>query len=99
MDALVDFLLNFQGPTPYLLVFGILILCGFGLPIPEDITLIAGGLLAYYGLCDLWLMILVGFAGVMIGDSFMYCLGAKYGRRLTRKWIFHKLLPDDRLRA
>lgn len=97
MDFLVDFLLNFYGPTPYLLVFGILLLCGFGLPIPEDVTLFAGGLLAYYGVCDLWLMIVVGFFGVMIGDSTMWFLGHKYGRRLMQKSFFHRLLPEERI--
>ncbi len=97
MDLLVDFLLNFYGPTPYLLVFGILLLCGFGLPITEDVTLFAGGLLAYYGLCDLSGMIVISLLGVMIGDSIMWFLGHKYGRRLLKKWIFKKLLPDERL--
>jgi protein MpaA len=97
MDAIIDFLLNFYGPTPYLIVFGVLLLCGLGVPIPEDITLIAGGILAYYGICDLGLMIGICFVGVMLGDSIMFWLGAHYGRQLTRKWIFHKLLPDERL--
>ncbi len=97
MDFLVDFLLNFYGPTPYLLVFGILLLCGFGLPIPEDVTLFAGGLLAYYGVCNLWLMIVVGFFGVMIGDSTMWFLGHRYGRRLMKRSFFQKLLPEERI--
>lgn len=99
MDILIDFLLNFYGPTPYLLVFGILLLCGFGLPIPEDITLIAGGLLAYYGVCDLYTMIAVSFFGVMLGDSAMWFLGHKYGRRILQKPFFHRLLPDERIKA
>jgi membrane protein DedA with SNARE-associated domain len=97
MDTLVDFLLNFHGPAPYLIVLGILLACGLGLPIPEDITLFAAGLMAYYGVTDLYLMILVSLFGVMAGDSFIFYLGARYGRRLTRKWFFHKLLPDERL--
>jgi membrane protein DedA with SNARE-associated domain len=97
MDTLVDFLLNFYGPTPYFLVFGILLLCGLGLPIPEDITLFAGAVLAYYGIADVYLMIVISFVGVMMGDSIIFLLGAKYGRRLTKKGIFAKLLPEDRL--
>jgi membrane protein DedA with SNARE-associated domain len=97
MDFLVDFLLNFHGPTPYFLVLGILLLCGLGLPIPEDITLFAAGLLAYYGLCDLGWMIGVSLFGVIFGDSLVFFLGARYGGKLTKRWPFHKLLPDDRL--
>ena len=99
MDALVDFILRFYGPTPYFIVLGILILCGLGLPIPEDITLFAAGLLAYYGVVELWPIIACCFAGVMLGDSIIFFLGTKFGRTLTKKWLFHRLLPDDRLDA
>ena len=99
MDRIVDFLLNFYGPTPYFLIFGILLACGLGLPIPEDITLFAGGLAAYYGLTELWLTILVAYVGVIVGDSLIFWLGAHYGRKLTKRWIFHRLLPDERLDA
>jgi membrane protein DedA with SNARE-associated domain len=97
MELLVDFLLNFYGPTPYFLIFGILLACGLGLPIPEDITLFAAGLLAYYGIANLWVMIGMCMIGVLLGDSIIFWLGATYGRKLTKKWFFHKLLPDERL--
>src|SRR6185437_2594520 len=99
MDRIVDFLLNFYGPTPYFLVFGILLACGLGLPIPEDITLFAAGLSAYYGLTNSWIIILISYAGVIVGDSVIFVLGAVYGRKLTKRWFFHKLLPDERLNA
>lgn len=97
MDTLVEFLLNFYGPTPYWIIFGVLLACGLGLPIPEDITLFVGGVISYYGITSLWTMIAVCIAGVLIGDSLIFFLGAKYGRALTKKWFFHKLLPDERL--
>lgn len=99
MDQLVDFLLNFYGPTPYFLILGMLMLCGLGLPIPEDVTLIAAGVLCYYGMTNLGTMIGVALFGVMLGDTLVFFLGHHFGRRLTRKWLFHKLLPDDRLYA
>jgi membrane protein DedA with SNARE-associated domain len=99
MDKILDLLLNFYGPTPYFLLFGILLVCGLGLPIPEDITLFAGGLAAYYGLTNLWLTILICYLGVILGDSLIFFLGAVYGQKLTKKWFFHKLLPDERLQA
>ena len=99
MDRLVDFLLNFYGPTPYFLIFGILLACGLGLPIPEDITLFAAGLLSYYGLTDVSTMTATAFFGVLLGDLIIFSLGFFYGRKLTKKWIFHKLLPDDRLNS
>lgn len=97
MDTLLDLLLNFYGPMPYFLVFGILLACGLGLPMPEDVTLFAAGLSAYYGLTNLWLIILISYIGVILGDSIIFFLGATYGRKLTQKWFFHKVLPDERL--
>jgi membrane protein DedA with SNARE-associated domain len=99
MDRLLDFLLNFHGLTPYFVIFGILLGCGLGLPIPEDIILLTAGLLAYYGLTNVWLTMLVGLLGVIVGDTLIFWLGSHYGRKLTKKWFFHKLLPDDRLLA
>jgi membrane protein DedA with SNARE-associated domain len=99
MDSLLDFLLSFYGPIPYAVVFGILLACGLGLPIPEDITLIAAGALAYYGVTDVWIMIYVSFAGVMIGDSFVFFLGKHYGRSLTKLWLFRRALSEERLLA
>jgi len=96
MDIL-DFLLSFSSTTLYFIGFGILLACGMGLPIPEDITLLFGGWSAYFGLTSLWGVMGVALSGVILGDSLIFFLGAKYGRRLTRKWFFHKLLPDDRL--
>src|SRR4051812_13283720 len=97
MEWLVDLLLNFYGPTPYVIIFGILLACGMGLPIPEDITLFAAGLLAYYGMTNLAAIVIVCMCGVVLGDSIIFFLGATYGRKLTKKWLFHKLLPDERL--
>lgn len=97
IDRLVDFLLNFYGPWPYAMIFGILIACGLGLPMPEDITLFAAGVMAYYGICELYPMIVICFLGVMIGDGFIFWLGYHYGRRLTRRGFFARILPESRL--
>ncbi|MGK5087294.1 DedA family protein [Bdellovibrionota bacterium FG-2] len=97
MDRLVDFLLTFYGPTPYLLVLAILLACGFGLPLPEDITLFAAGLLSYYGVTKLGVMIAICLFGVLVGDTIVFWLGYYFGRRLTKRWFFHRILPDERL--
>ena len=97
MDAMINFLMGFSGPAPYLLVFFILLACGLGLPIPEDITLFAAGVLAYYGSANVYWMIVISFVGVMLGDSLIFMLGAKYGRRITHRWPFRKFLTHERL--
>ena len=57
----------------YLAVFGMLLACGLGLPLPEDITLVAGGYTVYLAQLKhldgpyLLPMIVVGLCGVMCG--------------------------------
>jgi membrane protein DedA with SNARE-associated domain len=99
MDLIVDFLIDYYGPIPYLAIFLILVACGLGVPVPEDITLIAAGILTYYGICDVWVMIIVCFLGVMIGDSFMFWLGHKYGRRLAKKWPFRMFIDEAKIES
>ncbi len=97
MPEIVDFLLGFNGPTCYFLVFLILLACGFGVPIPEDITLIAGGVLSYYGTTNVYIMIVVGLLGVLIGDSSMFWLGRRFGSTITSHKFIARLMPADRL--
>ncbi len=99
MDKLVTFLLGLEGPVPYLIVFAILLACGLGLPIPEDVTLFAAGLSAYYGKANHHLMVLVSLFGVLIGDSFVFWLGAAYGKKVLKRWPFKNLLTPSRERV
>lgn len=97
MNTLLDFFLNFSGPTPYVIIFLILLACGFGLPTPEDIVLFAAGMLAFYGNANIYVMVAVCFAGVMIGDIAVFTIGAVYGRRVTKIPFVQRLLPPSRL--
>jgi membrane protein DedA with SNARE-associated domain len=90
--------MSHSGPTPYLIVFGILIACGFGLPMPEDVILFAAGMMSFYGSADVWIMIGVCFCGVVIGDTSVYTIGAVFGRRLRKTALVKKLLPPTRMR-
>ena len=46
-NFLFEFFVDSSGWAPYLIAFGVLLACGVGVPIPEDITLFAMGYLAY----------------------------------------------------
>lgn len=97
MEELLNFAQSFGGMMPYVLVFVVLLACGLGLPIPEDITLFVAGMLAYYGKVNIVAMVLVSMAGVLIGDSSIFLLGAKYGSEITKKPFFSKILTPERL--
>jgi len=98
MEWITDWLVaHVSGWTAYGAVFLILLACGLGLPIPEDITLFAAGVLAYNSLVDVYGMILVSLIGVMVGDSFTFLLGYHYGSKLVKKWPFSSFITESRL--
>ncbi|MGL4752945.1 MAG: DedA family protein, partial [Aeromonadaceae bacterium] len=80
----------------YFAVFFILLICGFGVPIPEDITLVAGGIIAGLGFADVHLMFVVGMAGVLLGDGIMFTMGRLFGERIQQLPLFRRLLPPHR---
>ncbi|AAU37725.1 DedA family protein [[Mannheimia] succiniciproducens] len=94
MDILIDFFINYG----YLAVLLVLIICGFGVPIPEDITLVSGGIIAGLGYANPHIMVFVSMFGVLAGDSVMYWLGRIYGVRILRFRPIRKIMTLQRLR-
>ncbi|MBJ6762139.1 DedA family protein [Myxococcaceae bacterium JPH2] len=83
-NLLTQLLGNSQGFIAYATVFGILVACGLGVPLPEDISLILGGFLAHKGAASLPIMMAVGFLGILAGDSLIYLAGRRLGSRIGR---------------
>ncbi len=83
-----EVLFTFMGQWSYLGLIGILLIAGFGAPIPEDIPLLAAGWLVHKGQAELGLMIATALVGVMMGDTIIFTLGRRYGMKiLERKWM------------
>jgi len=81
----------------YLGILVVLLLCGLGLPIPEDVPLLTGGWLCYKGLANVWIMIPVGLVGVLSGDFFLFWLGRRFGHQIMEHRLFRKLVNPSRL--
>jgi membrane protein DedA with SNARE-associated domain len=92
---LFRFLLHFHGPAAYVGVLFVLITCGLGVPLPEDVPLITGGYLAARG-GSLPAMILVGLAGILIGDSIIFRFGQTYGEKLLETRL-GKHIPGEKV--
>lgn len=91
---MLDFLVSMFTQNGYAAVFIVLMICGFGLPIPEDITLVAGGVIAGLGYANVHVMAAVGIFGILAGDVLMFMLGRHYGERALRlRWIAYLLTP------
>lgn len=91
-------LVKFFQDSPFSLwgPFFILILCGLGLPIPEDIVLVAAGAL---GEIDgrSWIEVSVlMYAGVMAGDSTIFFAGRLLGRRLRSSRWLQRFFPEKK---
>lgn len=93
---MLDFFVQFFTDYGYFAVFGILILCGFGLPVPEDITLVSGGVISGLGYTNVHFMFFVGLAGVLIGDATMFLAGRLFGYRIQRIRLFRRILSPRR---
>jgi len=109
VNALATHTQESLGPG-YLFVFTVLLACGFGFPMPEDVILVTGGVLAWLHspleevtfrsmLADRGLLAMmgVGLAGILAGDSVIYWAGRRFGRRVAEVWPFRRLITPEKL--
>ena len=82
MEWLLEHLRDLPPSYVHLTLTGILLLCGLGLPIPEDISLISGGYMAHLGVVNVHTTFLVCFTAVLGGDTLAFFLGRWFGRRV-----------------
>lgn len=86
----------------YLGLFVILLLCGMGLPMPEDIALLAGGFLVHRGVIRYPITLAVALLGVVAGDNSLFFLGRRFGTGLVRYFGLNRpgsKAQIDRIRA
>ena len=81
----------------YMGIFFVLMLCGLGLPIPEDIPILTSGYLAHLGTINIWAALAVNMAGVLIGDIFIFSLGYYWGPRAAEHHLFRSLMTPARM--
>jgi membrane protein DedA with SNARE-associated domain len=94
----------------YGFVFAALLLCGFGLPLPEDVVLVAGGVLAwlaspltqatFHGMLHdrgLLGMVVVGLAGILAGDTVIFLAGRRFGAHVADFKPLRRMITPDKL--
>jgi membrane protein DedA with SNARE-associated domain len=110
LQRIVDLLQDHSLAVGYFFVFGVLLLCGFGFPMPEDVILVTGGVLAWLaspleeptlagmlGDEGLLSMVLVGLLGILSGDSVIYWAGRKLGRRVAEFRVLRHMVTPEKL--
>jgi membrane protein DedA with SNARE-associated domain len=80
----------------YLGPFVILLLCGVGLPLPEEVTLIASGLLLHQGKVEFLPITAVCSVAILLGDSIPYWLGRRMGKRALQWRLVSRVLHPER---
>lgn len=87
LSLLQDSSLSLWGP------FLLLILCGLGLPLPEDIVLVTAGILAQDDGRSWVSTACLMYLGVVAGDSMIFMLGRRFGQKLLAWEFTHHLFP------
>jgi membrane protein DedA with SNARE-associated domain len=98
MGILQEFIERFT----YLGILAALLLGSLGVPIPEEMTIVAAGVLSHEGPARWWLALPACVVGVLSGDIVLYWAGWRWGERVLDwrpvRWV---LTPqrEDRLKA
>lgn len=93
---LLERLITIFAENGYVAVFIALMICGAGLPLPEDITLVAGGVIAGLGYANVHAMFALTMFGVLLGDSAIFLLGHHYGARMLKWRLVARILTPRR---
>jgi membrane protein DedA with SNARE-associated domain len=93
MEWLLQHVTSLTPTSVYLFLGGVLLLCGLGAPIPEDISLITGGYLAHLGVVNVHSMFAMCLAAVLGGDLLAFSIGRFFGQRLLASAFGARVLP------
>jgi membrane protein DedA with SNARE-associated domain len=99
MDSLMAFLQSLQGFPAYALLFGLLFASGFGLPINEDILLLAAAALTLKDVMDPLPLMAVAWCGLLAADTLVFHWGRVFGVRLLRHRFMARWVSEARLVA
>jgi membrane protein DedA with SNARE-associated domain len=99
LDSVLASLQALQGAPAYALLFAALAASGFGLPINEDLLLLAAAALTLRGVMDPVALCVVAWIGVLLADTLVFHWGHRFGARLLRHRHAARVLPPARLDA
>lgn len=104
----------YQPWNVYLACVALLIASSFGLPLPEEVTLLSAGFMAYIGrspdqfppptpgapVVDAWVLAVVCTVAVFTSDLLVYGIGRRFCRTIRQSWLGRRLVsPKSWTRA
>jgi len=81
----------------YPAVFLLLVLCGVGAPLSEELVIITGGLVVAHSGASLSVMAIAAYLGIVAGDSALYRIGRSLGPRVFSHPKLSKMLTPARI--
>lgn len=94
MTDLITWLAEHGYPIIFLMLLG----SGLGVPVPEDVPLIAAGVLADHGGMSVPMAALACGGFVLARDSFVFTIGYRYGAAVLENRWASRIVSPDRLR-
>lgn len=89
-----ELLIQYAEHFTYVATFVLLLLCGLGLPVPEEVLLVISGYIAYKGLTSVYLTGPVDFIGVMGGDLILFYIGRGWAKGVKGHSIIRRFIGD-----
>lgn len=89
---LQDFVEHFT----YLGIFALLLLGGLGAPIPEEMPIVAAGILSHQGIARWWIALPICLVGILVGDLILYTIGRYWGERVLNWRVVRRVLTRKR---
>jgi len=80
----------------YLGILVTLLLGSLGVPIPEEMPIVAAGILSHEGLARWWLALPICVLGVLSGDTVLYWAGRRWGERVLGWRVVRRVLTPPR---
>lgn len=79
--------------APFLLLLG----AGFGLPVPEEVTMVGSGFLLYQGQVSFPAIFATCYVATLLGDSVPFWLGRHFGMSALRFPIVRRIVHPERM--
>ena len=97
---IAEWLSQYAPNAPYLVIIGILLATGFGLPLPEDVPLVIGGALCgatHSAHPYIWIMLPGVFLAIVGSDIMLFSLGRWLGPTIHRHPILKRVVGNRNL--
>ncbi|MGB9734845.1 MAG: DedA family protein [bacterium] len=89
-----ELLINYAEHFTYIATFILLLLCGLGLPVPEEVLLVISGYIAYKGLTSVYLTGAIDLIGVLGGDLILFYIGRGWSRGIKEYSILKRFIGE-----